>query len=560
MAGASKQSAPSPLDLGWTELDAGRWSEARALFDEALQAAETPAAFEGLSWAAWWLDDAATVFHARARAHRLYEDAGDLAGAARMATWVACDELDFHGAVAVASGWLQRAGRLLDALEPAPEHGWLAFFQGYMAHATGDVAAAAELGRRCAELGRRFDVPDLEMLGLALEGSTLVESGRVDEGMRCLDEATAGALQGDAAIPISAAWTCCFLVTACAATRDYERAAEWCDRIAEFADRYGSRYMLAFCRGEYGAVYLWRGRWADAEAVLAASIEDFVRSRPAMVAGSLVGLAELRRRQGRADEAAVLLDRAGPVPAAQRCRAHLALDRAEVADALDLTQRYLRQVPDQRRLDRVPGLELLVRGHTIAGQLEAAGAAVDALREIASLVGTDAARASLDFAEALVAAAGGFHDRARPLFEDAIDRFERAGGAFAAAEAQIELATTLLALGRSDQARREAAAALRRLTELGAAPAAARARALLEGPLRSDDAGPPLPELTSRERQVLRLVAAGLTNRQIAEQLTLSEHTVHRHVTNILRKLDLPSRTAAAALAARLGLLDDPTA
>lgn len=57
---------------------------------------------------------------------------------------------------------------------------------------------------------------------------------------------------------------------------------------------------------------------------------------------------------------------------------------------------------------------------------------------------------------------------------------------------------------------------------------------------------------------MLRLVTEGLTNRQIAERLVVSEHTVHRHVTNMLRKLGLPSRTAAAALAARIGLLEEP--
>ena len=81
----------------------------------------------------------------------------------------------------------------------------------------------------------------------------------VDEGMRRLDEATAAALEGEAAIPIAGAWAFCFLVTACSAVRDYERASEWCDRIAEFAESYGSRYMLAFCRAEYGGIHLWRG-------------------------------------------------------------------------------------------------------------------------------------------------------------------------------------------------------------------------------------------------------------------------------------------------------------
>jgi len=57
---------------------------------------------------------------------------------------------------------------------------------------------------------------------------------------------------------------------------------------------------------------------------------------------------------------------------------------------------------------------------------------------------------------------------------------------------------------------------------------------------------------------VLGLLAKGLTNRQIADRLVVSEHTVHRHVTNILRKLALPSRTAAATHAVRSGLLDAP--
>ena len=560
VAKPSRESASPPLDIGWTELREGRWEAARALFEEAVAAEETPEAFEGLSWAAWWLDDAAAVFDARERAYRLYKNADDVAGAARMATWLASDQLDFHGAFAVASGWIGRAHRLLDQGEPGPEHGWLAFLEGYMAHAGGETAKAAELGRRSAELGRRFEVPDLEMLGLALEGAALVDCAHVEEGMRCLDEATAAALQDEAQIPISGAWACCFMVTACAAVRDYQRAFEWCDRIAEFAERYGSRYMLAFCRAEYGAVHLWRGRWTDAETVLEASVEDFTRSRPAMVGGPLVGLAELRRRQGRPEEAAQLLERAGALPTAQLCRARMALDRGEAARAVELAERFLRQVATDRKLDRAPGLELLIRARTARGELEQAGSTLEALREIERAVGKEPLRASVDLAAGLLAAAGGDHDRARPLLEDAIDRFERSGGPFEAALARIELATTLVALGRTDVAEREAATALDQLLELGAEVEAEGARRLLEGAIRSDDAGPPLPELTPREREVLHLVSEGLTNRQIAERLVVSEHTVHRHVTNMLRKLDLPSRTAAAALAARLGVLEEPRA
>jgi LuxR family transcriptional regulator, maltose regulon positive regulatory protein len=547
---------PGSLEVGWTELQEGRWPAARAAFEEALAVEATPEAFEGLSWAAWWLDDSAGVFDARERAYRLYRDAGNVAGAARMASWLACDELDFNGAIPVANGWLARAHRLLDPLERRAEHGWLAFFDGYMAYGGGQAAKAGELGRAAAAVGRRFAVSDLEVLGLALEGAALVAAARVEEGMRCLDEATAVALQGEAEMPISGAWACCFLVGACAAVHDYERAFEWCGRIAEFADRYGSRYMLAFCRAEYGAVHLWRGRWQDAEAVLEASIEDFSRSRPAMVAGPLVGLAELRRRQGRSQDAARLLERAGSGRTAQLCRARLALDRGEAALAVELAERVLRQASAERKLDRVPGLELLVRARAALGELDEAGSALAALREIERALGTEPLRAAVEFAEGLLAAASGEPERARPLLEDAIDRFERSGGPFEAALARMELATTLLTLGRVDVAEREATSAAERLRELGAEHEAERARRLLERAIHSPDTGSPLAELTPRERQVLCLVTEGLTNRQIAQRLVVSEHTVHRHVTNLLQKLDLPSRTAAAALAARLGLVD----
>ena len=72
-------------------------------------------------------------------------------------------------------------------------------------------------------------------------------------------------------------------------------------------------------------------------------------------------------------------------------------------------------------------------------------------------------------------------------------------------------------------------------------------------PTATPDA-PGFSELSARERQVLSLVARGLSNSAIAADLSLSDHTVKRHVGNILTKLDLPTRAAAAALAARAGL------
>ena len=477
MPNASKE-----IQLGWVELRKGDWAEARSIFETALEHEQTPEALEGLSWAAWWLDEAELLFASREGAERLYNRAGDAAGAARMCTWLASDHLDFNGASAVAAGWLRRAHRLLDPLEPGPEHGWLAFHEGYLAHGRGDSTEARERAVVAATLGRRHGVPDLEMLGLALEGATLVASARVEEGMQCLDEATVAALQGEATIPISGAWACCFMVSACMAVLDYDRASQWCDRIAEFADRYGSRYMLAFCRAEYGAVYLARGRWDEAEAMLEASVEDFSRSRPAWAGAPVVGLAELRRRQGRVAEAARLLDEAGGSSNAMLCRARLALDSGELLRAVALLERVLRRLPANRMLDRVSVLEALVHAQTARGELEEADVALSALREDVRVLGTPSLAASADLAEGRLAAARGDHERARKLLEDSADLYERSGTPFEAAQATLELANSLAALGRGEEAEREAALALESLLELGAEAEAERARQLLSAP------------------------------------------------------------------------------
>lgn len=538
---------------GWAALELGRWEAANEAFVAGLAVEETARALEGLSWSAWWLDDADTVFRAREQAYRLYRRQGDMSAAARMATWLAADALDFHGALAVASGWLQRAHRLLDPLDAGPDHGWLAFHEGYVARLRNDVSTALELATQAAKFGREFQVPDLEMLGLALEGATLVDCGRVPEGMRCLDEAAAAALEGEATIPISGAWACCFLVTACAAVRDYERAAEWCDRIADFAERYGSRYMLAFCRAEYGAVHLSRGRWPEAELTLLAALDDFASSRPGWSGPALVSLAELRRRQGRRDEAVALLERAGSGETAQLCRARLALDEGDAARAIALLDRTLRTMTD-RMLDQASAFELLVHARAGRGEFDEAESVLAALREIVVLVDTRSLRAAADVATGALAAARGDHDAACRRFEDAVGAFELMGAPFEAADARIELATSLAALGDDERATSEARTAHECLLGLGALHAADRARAI------ADACGVRLGgspwSVTPRERDVLRLLAEGLTNRQIAERLVVSEHTVHRHVTNILRKLDLPSRTAAATFAVRSGLLD----
>ena len=196
----------------------------------------------GPLWAAWWLDDVALCIHARERAYQLYHAAGDLRGAARMALWIGDDNLEFRGATAVANGWFQRAARLLERLDPCPEHGWLDTFRAHLLLRT-DPPEAEALGARARELGTDLGDVDLEMFGLATEGLALVNQGEVVDGMRCLDEATAAALGGEFEQLAPAGWTCCYMIYACERVRDYDRAAQWCGEVEAFSRRTHIRFV-----------------------------------------------------------------------------------------------------------------------------------------------------------------------------------------------------------------------------------------------------------------------------------------------------------------------------
>jgi LuxR family transcriptional regulator, maltose regulon positive regulatory protein len=120
---SARASLQEAIERGGEALARGGWEEARALFERALDGSESGEAWEGLSWAAWWLEDGALAIDAREHAYRLYKEVGDLRGAARAAIWLANDHIDFRGEEAVARGWFARSERILDELEPSPEHG-----------------------------------------------------------------------------------------------------------------------------------------------------------------------------------------------------------------------------------------------------------------------------------------------------------------------------------------------------------------------------------------------------------------------------------------------------
>ena len=508
------------LAAGWQALARTEWGRARSLFTAAVGRGESADALEGLSLSAWWLDDAETMFATRERAYRLYRSEGNLRSAGRLATLFGIDYFSFRGEAAIGNGWFRIAHRLLRALPPCPEQGWLWIWEGQIRLLVdNNPAEARRLGHEAAELGRALGDVDIEMTGLGLDGLAAVAAGDIGEGMTKLDEATATAVSGDMVEPAGIGATCCYLIFACERVRDFDRAVQWCERLQELCRQWQWGSLFATCRTHHAGVLLWQGAWNEAERQLEAATRELETSRPGKVADGLLRLAELRRRQGRLEEAERLLERVGFSPHALLGLAALALDRDQAADALDL---------------------------------------VDRLEALTDAITTDPMRASAALARGLLAHAEGDAEGSRRHLEDALDLFRRSGAPFEAAQTRLELARVLIELGRNDLALREARSAESALAAMGAGLAARRARALLRelgaSPTRARRAEPTFG-LSARELEVLALVAQGHGNQRIAEMLVLSEHTIRRHVANILRKMDVQSRTAAATVATRENLL-----
>ena len=276
--------------------------------------------------------------------------------------------------------------------------------------------------------------------------------------------------------------------------------------------------------------------------------------RPASQGEPIVRLAELRRRQGHFAAAAELLAQVEGT----RCRralAALALDNGDTGRARDLAERSLRQTPITFRAERALALELLVTVEVALGDVEAGERALEELRSIAALAPTEPlqARASRAGGQSLRPAERS--KRRVSSLEDAVDLFGRCSAPYESAWARLDLARVLGECGRPSAAREEAATAreaFERLVAQHGVERASRLLADLEDGVAA--APPPAGDLTTRELEVLRLLAAGLTNRQLAARLVISEHTVHRHVTNLYRKLGVSSRAAAATYAHRQGL------
>jgi DNA-binding NarL/FixJ family response regulator len=300
-------------------------------------------------------------------------------------------------------------------------------------------------------------------------------------------------------------------------------------------------------------VLVHRGTWSEAEKELTAAIAVLGTGRRSTLLEGTARLGELRRRQGRLDEARTLFLQSELHSVAKIGVVELALDDGDAASALALAERLERTTDAQQRLSRVVVLLLLVRAAAAASRPESVRDAVTELEQLADVVGTNGARAAAARARGTLELADGDPAIAARRFEDAIDLYGLAAAPYERAHSRLSLARALRAQGFTDRALAEAEAAHIAFQELDAQRAAAEAAELLRllgsPTLRAN--GP----LTSREVQVIALVSAGRSNREIAEELVVSEHTVHRHVANILRKLDEPTRAAAATRATRDGLI-----
>lgn len=521
-------------------LRAGRWAEAARAFEGQLAGSgDAPDAYEGLAQARWWLDDGEGCLAAREQAYRGYRVADDPLGAGRAATALAWDAVLFGQGAAIARGWFARAAELLGPFPDSVEAGWLAVREAELAfNVDRDAAHALHAAESAQRLGAALDDSDLAFAGAAYAGLALVALGRVGDGLRRLDAAVAAATAGDVGDLMWLGKICCWLIVACRETHDIERAAAWCERVERLAIDLGLSPLTSECRIQHAAVQVSRGTWGAADEQLTALTARLAMSRREARFEALAELGELRRRQGRIAEAARLLDQAEFQTTAIVGRARLRLSRGEQASAWSLVGGLLDRIPETNRLGRADVLPTAVSAALATGRADTAARMAAELSATAALIGTHPLLAFAAAARAEVGGEGAVADG-----QEAVERFSAAGLQYEAAQSRIILAERLTEAGDTLGAAEQLRAALDGFERLGAAADAERVRSRLR------EAADPVA-LTARQRDVLRLVAAGRTNAEIAAELRLSEHTVHRHVANILERLGVGSRAGAVARAA----------
>jgi DNA-binding NarL/FixJ family response regulator len=539
--------AGTGVTAGYEALAAGAWEEARAAFEAALEASDDPEALDGLGRAYWWLRDSEKAVVNRERAYAGFRREGRLDRAARVALWLSREYALVWGNEAAANGWLARAERLLKDIAAGAEQGWLALARAERAR---DPARAAALAESALDIATRASDTDLELRALTQLGLAEVGLGKIDEGLSRVDEAMAATVGGEAATLETFADIACSLLAACELAGDDERPRQWSRVFETFARTHDHVALLAFCRTCCADVHAAHGRVDDAEQELATALRELTaagqRSRCVHPAARL---AEIRVLQGRFEEAEQLLTGFEDDPDTVNAAVELRIARGEPDAAAALLERRLGEV-GRKNLLAAPLLGQLVRARLSAADLPGADEAAQELAHLAEEAGRERVGAMAALALGRVAAVR--HDEdAAPMLREAVNLFARIPLPLEAARARLELARALASSSPSvaaDVGRR----AYGELESLGARREADAALALLRTLGVKGPAGPRADGLLSRrEQEVLRLLAEGLTNGEIAQRLFISPKTAEHHVSRIYGKLGVRTRAEAAAFAVR---------
>lgn len=543
----------------WAALAAGEWAAARVGLLGVIESdGPSPDVLDGLGRALWWLKDVRGAIEARSRAFAGYRDEDRATQAARVAVWVSRELRTLLGNPAAADGWLARAETAaMDADDPAVL-GWIAVAR---AEANARVGEAIDLCQAAVELARAHRDSDLEIVSLAKLGLIRVAVGDVDVGVKHMDESMAAATAGEAADPQSVAEAYCALMETAELLGDVDRFGQWTSALSVLTESpgigplgdlgSGTAYgnLSTFCAACCGGMYLVTGRLDDAEQELSRAIADLKASgMHSRCVHPVTQLAELRVLQGRFEEARALLEQYEDLPEAVRPLAvlELALGEAESAAA-----RLRQRIDDvgESAVAALPLYVMLVDAQLGCGNVEAADTAAETIEKVAALTASKRHQGEARFARGKILAVTA-DPQASEVLRDAAMAFSQASMALSACRARMALARTLSVVDRP-RALTEARGALAAFDRLGAVPDADAAAAFLrELGVRGRTGPKNLDLLTKREVEVLRLVARGYSNAEVAERLFISVKTTGHHVSNILSKLGLRSRTEAAAFAA----------
>ncbi len=522
------------------------WAEAYRLLHVLDTAGFSPGDWELFADAAWWIGKVDESIVARQKAYTGFAEAGD----DRSAGWAAgrlCIEHFLREEAAVGAGWLARAQRHAQALPDCVELGLIAMLEGSMAFYGGDTDAALPLLERGREIGERFGDRDLLGMTIHLQGLIRIASGRTAEGVAMLDEAMTSVVAGELSDYFTGA-IYCNVIDACLGIADVRRAAEWSEAAKAWVETIPPESTYpGLCRINRATVASLRGDWPEAEAEAMRAVQELSYS-PSLVAEALYQAGDIRRRLGDLAGAEEAFERAaelGKDP--QPGLALLRLAQGKV-DAALAALRVAGPGDPGNPLARARLLWALVDASLAAGDIESARTAAAELDALAD--GSDAAAltASASTVRGAILLAEGDGSGALPTLRQASRAWQDLRLPYEGARARMLHGLALRAVGDEDDARLELRGALAAFERLGAAGDAVKTSDLLAGPKS-------LPRgLTAREAEVLRLVAAGKTNRDIAVELVISEHTVARHLQNMFAKLDVSSRSGATAFAYEHGL------